>query len=859
MKRSCFLSLIFVLFAALPLGARAVEASSPEAMIKLDAAKWPASPVQAPRGAFAGSAGGALVVFGGEAASKNAQVLPLGTPPAAARWQAVPAPFARAWGAVAQGADEMIAVGGISENGQVSGAVDRLRWSDGSLVHTALPALPVPLAGAGAAIIGRKLYVTGGLRALDAAKAENALYVLDLAATQPAWAELEPLPGVGRFLPAVTGQYDFIQVYGGREVVSAADGSRTYRATDEVWFFRPVPLEASTRKGWLRGAAVPKPIAGAAAAPSGQAHVYLAGGDETPLVNAPFALNADNQPRAMRLFHVLTDAWVDTGVMFPGVRPVVVRGKGAELFVFAGEGTAAVAEFSGIRRVRDLAIIDYVVIIAYFGLLAGIGWYFSHQKESSSDYSLGGRKVQWWAAGISMFATGASAISFMAVPALAFATNLVWTLPIIIYVGGYFVQAHIIFPLLRRLQLTSTFEYLEQRFNMPLRLIASGQQILFLTFGRAAVVLVLPAIAISTTTGLNVFLSVAVMGALTTVYTAVGGYKAVIWTEVFQGILKFLAPVAMVGVIFYALPGGFKEFIQVGKEYQKFDIALITWDMTVPALWIMVLNTFIASTVSLAGDQPMIQRVFSAPEHEVRRVAFMNVLCGILIAFVVNILGLSIFAFFRAYPGLFDAGSQNDQIVPLFATQGLPVGLAGVVIAAIFASAMATVASNMNSVSTLYVEDFYRRWRPNATDARRLSVLKFTAYLVGAIGTIMALLLAALPIKSMMVVWSQVASLLGGGIVGVYTLGMITTRANGVGAICGAAASVVVTLLVKLFTPLHWSMYSPVAIGSCLLVGYGVSLLFPGKKKDLTGLTIFTPRADAVVKPDQKTEASSVA
>ena len=836
MKNPLLPLVLAALCTVLPNNARAAE-SPVTALVKLERNQWPIPAAPAATGSFAGTTGGALVFFGGDPAPTEAQVLPLTK---TAHWQATPSPLIRAWGAVAQGTDEMFAVGGV-QDGQVSSAVDRLRWENGELRHTPVQPLPVPLAGAGAALIGQKLYVVGGLRSLDATQAENSLYVLDLAAPTPHWSQLESLPGAGRFLPAVTAQYDFLQVFGGREVV-VADGSRAYRATAEVWFYRAVPLEATMRRGWLAAAPVPTPIAAAAAVPTGQAHVYVLGGDETPLTTTPFALDFSPTARPVRLFHVLTDAWVNTGVSLPGVRPAAVRGPDAATLVFAGKGTPAVAEFTAIRRVRDLAWIDYLVIFGYFCLLVGIGWHFSHQKENSSEYSLGGRKVRWWAAGISMFATGASAISFMAIPALAFATNLVWTLPILIYVGGYFVQAHIIFPLLRRLQLTSTFEYLEQRFNVPLRLIASGQQMLFLSFGRAAVVLVLPAIAIATTTGLNVFLSVGVMGALTTVYTAVGGYKAVIWTEVFQGILKFLAPVAMIGVVLYSLPGGVKEFIQVGKDYHKFDLALLTWDVTVPALWIMVLNTFIASTVQLAGDQPMIQRVFSAPEHEVRRVAFMNVLCGIVISIVVNVLGIAIFAFFRANPGLLDAGTQNDQIVPLFATQGLPAGLAGVVIAAIFASAMATVASNMNSVSTLYVEDFYRRWRPEATDARRLFVLKFSAYLVGAIGTVMALLLAALPIKSMMVVWTQFSSLLGGGIVGVYTLGMITTRANGVGAVTGAIASVVITLLVKLFTPLHWSMYLPIAIGSCLVVGYVVSLLVPVHKKDLTGLTIFTPR-----------------
>ncbi len=843
MQRLRSLPLVLALLALAPLGLRSATpetapSTAPVALVKLDTSKWPAT--ESAPGAFAGTTGGALLVFGGESASDEARVLPLTT---GATWQSVPAPFARAWGAVAQGTDDLIAVGGI-QDGKISASVDRLRWADGKLAHTALPALPVPLAGAGAALIKQKLYVTGGLRALNADRAENALYVLDLSAATPAWRELEPLPGPGRFLATVTSQYDFLQVFGGREVVSAADGSRTYRAIAETWFYRAVPLEATVRRGWIPAVPSPVAFAAAAAAPTGQAHVYVLSGDESPLVSSPFALDtaASATARPVRLFHVITDAWVDTGVALPGVRPTAVPGPDAATLVFAAYGSTSVSNLTAIRRVRDLAWIDYVVIAAYFGLLAGIGWYFSHQKESSSEYSLGGRKVQWWAAGISMFATGASAISFMAIPALAFATNLVWTLPILIYVAGYFVQAHIIFPLLRRLQITSTYEYLEQRFNVPLRLIASGQAILFLTFGRAAVVLVLPAIAIATTTGLNVFVSVLVMGALTTVYTAIGGYKAVIWTEVFQGILKFFAPIAMIGVVIYSLPGGVKEFISVGKEYHKFDIALITWDVTVPALWIMVLSAFIACTVQLAGDQPMIQRVFSAPEHEVRRVAFMNVLCGILISFVVTILGLAIFAFFRAHPGLLDAGTQNDQIVPLFATQGLPAGLAGVVIAAIFASAMATVASNMNSVSTLFVEDFYVRWRPGVPDARRLFVLKFSAYLVGAIGTVMALLLAALPIKSMMVVWSQVSALLGGGIVGVYTLGMLTTRANGVGAVSGAIASVIVALSIKLFTPLHWSTYLPIAIGSCLIVGYAVSLLFSSQKKDLTGLTVFTPR-----------------
>ena len=96
------------------------------------------------------------------------------------------------------------------------------------------------------------------------------------------------------------------------------------------------------------------------------------------------------------------------------------------------------------------------------------------------------------------------------------------------------------------MNITSTYEYLERRFNVPLRLIASAQCVLLQTFGRASIVLVLPALAISAVTGINVYASVVGMGLVTTVYTSLGGFQAVIWTEVFQGILKFLAPVVMI-------------------------------------------------------------------------------------------------------------------------------------------------------------------------------------------------------------------------------------------------------------------------------------------------------------------------
>jgi SSS family transporter len=407
-------------------------------------------------------------------------------------------------------------------------------------------------------------------------------------------------------------------------------------------------------------------------------------------------------------------------------------------------------------------------------------------------------------------------------------------------VPAYFVTAHLIYPLLRRMEITSTYEYLERRFNRTLRIIASLQAIIFQTLAKASVVLLLPSLAISSVTGINVYTSVLIMGVVTTIYTAIGGFDAVIWTEVLQAGLMLFAPIAIMWVCVQSLPGGVEEFFQTGVTYGKFDFAVLSWDLAVPAVWVLLLMAFLNNTVVPAGDQPIIQRVFSAPLPEVRKVTLTFTICGILIGVMTNMMGLTIFAYFHAKPAMLDPLSQNDQIVPLFVTQAMPVGFAGMVIAAIFAAAMSTVASVMNSVATIFTEDFFMKFKPASTDRQRLFVLKCTSYAVGILGTAMALILASRDLKSMMVVWTQFTALLGGGIVGVYSLGMFTKRANGFGAICGAVASIAVTAGVKLFTNLHWGTYVPIAIFSCILVGYAASLLAP-QTRNLSGLTVFTP------------------
>ncbi len=720
--------------------------------------------------------------------------------------------------ALARHGNTWLIVGG-TEGGVPSAKVSVLELVDNEPSLRALPALPEPVVGASAGVIGDKLYVFGGKPSASAAPTAG-LWELDLKSPGAHWTSGDPLPGAARADAAYASHNGVLCVFGG----TTASGA----VLSDTWVYRPTPLEGTKEVGWRRMTDAPSPLSGGAALPLGQSQLLVMGG------NQPF------------LFHTVTDAWCAFGAL-PGLTGTLL-GRSDDKVVALGlgqSGTPAALQLSTPRSVRNLNPVDYAMIVGYFVVIFLIGVYFSRKQDTSAEFSLGNRQVKWWAAGISMFATGASAISFIAIPALAFSTNLVWLFPLVAMIPGYFVTAYLIYPMLRRLEIASTYEYLERRFNRTLRVIASLQAIIFQSFVRAAVVLLLPSLAISSVTGINVYTSVLIMGVITTIYTAIGGFEAVIWTEVLQAVLMLFAPLAIIWVCIASLPGGASEFWSTGVAYAKFEFAVLSWDVTVPAVWMLVLGTFLVTTVASAGDQPVIQRVFSAPLPEVRKVNATFTICGLIIGIITNVMGIAIFAYFRARPEMLDPLSQNDQIVPLFVTQAMPFGFPGVIIAAIFAAAMSTVASSMNSVATIFTEDFYVKMRPESSDKERLLALKVASYLVGIIGTIMALLLAAQDLKSMMVVWNQMVALVGGGIVGVYSLGMFTRRANGFGAICGAIASVLITLMVKLYTPLHWGTYIPIAIASCIAVGYVASLFRP-QAKDLKGLTVFTPASATV-------------
>ena len=706
--------------------------------------------------------------------------------------------------------EESVAVIGGIENGAV---LDRAVLIQNGQ-ETLLPAFPHPVARAGAAMLGHHLFVLGGFQTLEEMEPSKELYSLDLRDFSNGWKQHEALPGAGRLSPVMLSFNGELHIFGG------TDGQH---ALSDAWGFRIKPLDGTTRIGWRQLQDVPRALAAAAVYQTGHTHVALLGGEPSSDL--------------FHIYHTVTDTWVAGGSLPHPVGRAVVALEGDQVILLAQDAQSMDLQLN--RTVTKLSTIDYMVMVIYFCLMAGIGIWFARKQNSSEEFALGNRNVKWWAAGISMFATAASSISFMAIPALTFRSNLVWFAPALIIIPCYYLLAHVLFPLLRRLQLTSTYEYLERRYNPALRLLASFQCIALQVFGRMSVVLLLPALAISAVTGVDVSMSVLLMGLLTTIYTSIGGFEAVIWTDVTQGVLMFFGAILMAIMAIVALPGGWGEFVEVGQDFQRFDFAIISFNPTQPIIWVFMMGV-VVQQMTLVADQTTVQRVFSTPIKDVRRVAGMSVFCSVAIAAVVNFVGLAIFAYFHAFPEQLDPGMTNDQVVPLYIVQRLPIGIAGLIVAALFAASMSSLSSSMNSTATLLTEDFYRRINKNSTDRQRLLLMKGGSVVVGCIGTGIAYYMAQLQIESMFQTWSEILALIGGGFVGIYLLGMFTRRTTSSGAVVGAVGSIICTVMLKKYTEVHWVFYTPFATGCCLLVGYLFSFLFPSRRnKDLSGVTVF--------------------
>ena len=492
------------------------------------------------------------------------------------------------------------------------------------------------------------------------------------------------------------------------------------------------------------------------------------------------------------------------------------------------------------RSVKSMAWPDYIALAVYLTALVGMGVYFSRREKSTSDFFLGGHRIPWWAAGLSIFGTQLSAITFMAIPAVVYRTNWVYFPGSMMLIAMMPVVIWFYLPFYRRLGITSVYEYLERRFNLGTRLLGSAAFVLF-QLGRMGVILVLPSMALTAVTGINVYFCIVAMGVLATSYTVLGGIEAVIWTDVLQVFVLLGGALLSLILIVMEVDGGVAGIFTTARESGKLQMANFTWDATVAAFWLVILGRAMEQLVSYTADQTVVQRYLTTrDEKSAARGIWLNGLLSVPAVALFFCVGTALWAFYRTRPELLNPLGKTDQIFPWFVAGELPVGVVGLIIAGLFAAAMSSLDSSMNSMATTMTTDFYRRFKPDASDHTCLSMARGLTVLLGIVGTACALGMAYMNSPSMYDQYTKIIGLFGGGLAGLFAVGIFTRRTHGVGAIVGFLAATAILCWTHEYTELHFFLYPTIGITSCFTISYIVSRIVPMQQPDLKRLTVFT-------------------
>ncbi|QEG00723.1 Sodium/glucose cotransporter [Stieleria maiorica] len=752
-----------------------------------------------------------------------------------------------AYGAAVSTPEGVLCLGG-SDSEQTFRDCFLLRWKPQSKQIETIdyPPLPTPCAFGAATIIGSVVYVAGGQSDSALSSAMNQLWSLDLSLKDSPesfqWRSLPDCPGKTRALNLTVSQHN-----GFESCVYVISGRR--QEGDQTEFLKDVWEYSPSTQAWRKRSDAPRSVMAGTAIGFGQSHLFVLGGDDGELFGRADELK-DDHPGFIRqalAYHTITDTWTSAGPTPINQVTTIAVELDDSIIVASGEvrprvRTPSVYRVTPVTSTHGFGGLNYVVLFGYLIAMVGVGVYFANKNKNTDDYFRGGKRIPWWAAGCSIFATMLSSLTFTGVPSKAFAQDCVYAIGNFMIPVVAVVAVFVALPFFRRIDATSAYEYLEKRFSRRVRMFGSASFALFHLF-RMAVVMSLTGLALAVATPLTPSQSVLLMGILSILYCTMGGVEAVIWTDTIQTVVLLGGAVVAIVLLVSGCEGGFGGFVESVTRADKVNVANLHFDATSgrTALWVVIIGAIGQNLSSYTADQAVVQRYMTT---ETQRLAARSIWTNAVLTIPATILffgiGVALFAFYQSHPEKLDPTITTDQVFPLFIAREMPIGLAGLIVAGVFAAAQSTVSTSMNSTATAIVTDFLRPQQVCSSEAGYLTAARVLTFLMGVAGTLLGLIFVDPNIKSLFDTFIAVIGLFMGVLGGLFILGALTTRANGSGAMIGALLGASVMFCLWRFTPLNGYLYTATGISTCVVAGYGASLLLPQADKDLAGLTIHT-------------------
>ncbi len=473
--------------------------------------------------------------------------------------------------------------------------------------------------------------------------------------------------------------------------------------------------------------------------------------------------------------------------------------------------------------------LDYTIFTVYLLASVLIGVLFVKEQKNVKDYFLAGRSMGYITVAISVLAALFSGISYLGAPAEVYAHGMAF----ILFGMSFFIATpvtNLVFmPVFHHARTYTAYQYLEERFSVQIRLLSSAlfiiRALLWLALATYA-----PALALEQVTGMPLWFTILCSGVLTTIYTALGGMKAVIWTDVMQFLVLIGGQFIILLIAVGHTPGGMRGVYDLGQAAHKFDLSL-SFDTSVRVtLWGLLLGGAAINLVQMATDQVSVQRYLTAPNlKEAKRALWLKLSLLIPVFIVFYATGIVIWAFYQAKGDPLAAGliTKPDQILPYFVINELPAGLPGLLVAAIYAASMSTTSAGINALTTTTLVDFHQRlWRKSKNaEGVKLSLARWLTFGYGMLVMLLAFVVEKL--GPLLEASNKAIGLVGGPLLGLFLLGILVRRANSIGAVIGWLAGVVALIPVCFFSKTSFLWYGVVGCLVTICVGWVASLFFP--------------------------------
>jgi solute:Na+ symporter, SSS family len=481
--------------------------------------------------------------------------------------------------------------------------------------------------------------------------------------------------------------------------------------------------------------------------------------------------------------------------------------------------------------------INWTVFLVYIFFIFVLGAMFTGRQKNTDEFFRAGKRMGWFPILISLVASVFSAISFLGQPARIYKSDA--TVLICLFIASFFflpIFAYAILPFYRKLDITTAYEYLEKRFSIQVRCIGSALFILQRLFWMALVCLA-PSLVLSLVLGVKVEYCILIIGLIATVYTALGGMSAVIWTDVAQFFVLISGQILFFVMIVTKLDGGLTEIFQLAVSDNKF-FGSMNWDISRPTFWTLLISSILMG-LGFGVDQVNIQRIMATRDgKQARKSVLYQLILNIPRYMILILMGISMYAFYQVFPEKLAPGMDEtpDKILPYFIMTQIPAGLCGLVIAAIFAAAMSSFDSGLNCLTAVFVIDWYKNViKPGQDDAKYLFVAKLLTVILGLAITVLGIIIYKSGIKSIVDSSNKYLGFFFGPIVGIFLLGIFTRRAKAFPVVIASIISFILVLAIDVVNIklgagnqiINMYFYGPIAIIVTVVIGYLGSLFGP--------------------------------